>query len=138
MKLLEEGLSAFIKQQATIVNIIGSKIYAVLAPDDAVLPYIIYSRISGSREHIMSAISGLAMPVMQLSCYAATYAESKQLAESVRLSLDNHSGDMGGVNVQAVLFDNEVDDVEESPETRSGRSFIVHADYQIWHDEAIS
>ena len=134
---LETGLYSYLKGQAAVNAVTGNRIYPIRLPQNVTFPAIAYTRISGQRVHVMGAISGVASPRIQIICWAETYGAAKDLAEIVRLVLDNYSGAMGGTTVIASLIDDDADMEDAAPNT--GRKLYgVRTDYEIWHREATS
>jgi len=80
-------------------------------PEDTAFPAVEYQRITGNRDKAMDGPPGLANPLFQISIYAETYSEAKELAEDVRQLLDGYSGD----DIQAAFIENDYDTHEESP-----------------------
>jgi hypothetical protein len=74
--------------------------------------------------------AGYAMSRFQLSCYAATVAGVKALAEQVRQTWDGYRGTVGGVRIDAAMVANRL----------AGRADAVDMereiiDVLIWHAE---
>lgn len=131
---IEEALVAHLTNDGQVSALIGSRVYPLAAPQDAILPLLVYQRISTPREASQSGSSGLAHPRFQLTCRATSYSQVKDLVKAVRISLDCFKGTLGGdggVSVGAIFLDNEQDDYEEA----SGE-FSELLDFIIWHREA--
>lgn len=125
--MIEEGLYAFLAAQ---LPAIGGRVYPDKLPQEPVLPAVTYRKVSGPRVHSHDGPSSLAHPRFQVSCWAATYAEAKDLSEDVRQALDGYTGAMDGEQVQAVLLSNEID-------FHHGEVmyYQVALDFVIWHRE---
>ena len=61
----------------------ATKIYPVVAEQDAKLPYICYRRANFDRQLAKGPGQGADMVAVELLCYGKTYAESIELAEAV-------------------------------------------------------
>ena len=69
------------------VTSITSRIFPVVSEKDSPLPYICYRRASNETTAAKN-IPGANACIVELACYAATYAGSIKLAEAVRNALD--------------------------------------------------
>jgi len=129
---IEEALYAHVTGDASIAALISDRFYPLRAPQGAALPYAVYQRISTPRIRSQSGPSGLARPRFQVTCYASSYSQSRQLANLMRISLDGFRGTMGGgVSVGAVFLENEMDTYEDET-----GAFGTPMDFIIWHQEA--
>ena len=64
-----------------------SKIFPLVV-DDATLPYILYRRAGFSQQAVKSHVKTPDVVEIEIACFAATYAESVEIAELVRKALD--------------------------------------------------
>lgn len=133
-----EGALAEHLRNAELTAAAGNRIYPLLAPDHARLPYITYQRIESVHERAMGGPIGLAHARIQVDCWAATYAGVKQLANGVRRTLDGLDADIGPVasrtRVNAAFIESQSDDVE--PATGGQRRvYHVSMDFTVWHRE---
>lgn len=106
-------------------------VYPVRLPQDPPLPAVTYTRVATP---MIRTIRGgkVYNPVFQFDCWAASYAGAKGLAASVRDALDGFSGLMGGVGgvqVQAIYINSEMDDFEATPGI-----YRVIVEATIWHE----
>lgn len=84
-------INTMLAQNTEVMAMTGGRIYAVIAPEDAVLPYIVYGRDSLETNPNKSGRPADGANI-GLACYAADYVESVNLAEAVRSALDCQSG----------------------------------------------
>jgi len=114
-----------------VTDLISTRLYPMVVPQDAELPAAAYQRISGPREHSHDGATGLARARMQFTVLGSTYENGKDIAEALRGSMDGFSGTMGTVTVDAVLLENDVD--------AWGTVFdkaTVRQDYLFWYQDA--
>lgn len=131
--LIEQGILNELVGTAGLTAIVGQRIYYVRAPQDVTLPYVVFFKVSGVREHSHEGASGLANPRFQISCFAETYYEAKQIAQQVQSALQGFSGTMGGddgVSVNGSFYVNETDIYEEGT-----KLYHVALDFILWHSE---
>lgn len=67
----------------------ATKIYPVVAEQDAKLPYICYRRADFDRNYAKGPGQGADAVSVEILCYASSYKESIELAELVRDCLDH-------------------------------------------------
>jgi hypothetical protein len=118
---------------AGLTALVSTRIYFVKAPQDVTNPYVVVSKISGVREHAHEGASGLAHPRFQCSVFATTYKEAKSIAVQIQTALQGHSGTIGGaggVEVNGIFYDDEVDFWEEEHGL-----YHIAMDFRIWHNE---
>jgi len=112
------------------MTIAGTRIYPDVLPPQVTLPAISYSRISTARVRSLSGNSHLAMPRFQFTAWATTYALARQLMDEIIVDLNDYSGVVGGITIQATRIDNELDNYDPT----SG-IYSVIADFIIAHTE---
>jgi hypothetical protein len=130
---LEEGLFAQLTMDPDVSAIVGDRVYPLIMPQGSPLPAVTYQRISSARFYAHDGPSGLARPMIQLSCWAESYDEAKQVAALVRKALESASGTLGGqdgVPVQGIRVEDEVDLYEDNPPV-----FRTDLDTVFWYEE---
>lgn len=116
-------------EYATAVNA-----YPVHVPPVAALPYVRFMREGTARP---TTLDGTASPVgtFLVEIYAATVMQAKELADLVRVALDNFSGEYEGVTIEDVDLTDERDgspvfaDGDETP------TYVVEQEYAIFWQE---
>jgi hypothetical protein len=88
----------------------GTRIYPVIAPASARLPFVVWRRASIQREQSLSAPNGVPKVMVEYQCYATTYEQVRTLADSMRRQLDGWRGVQGTIEVGNVSLENENDD----------------------------
>lgn len=95
---------------AAVAALVGTRVYPVIAPATADLPFITFRRSGIQREHTLSGPSGMPVVQMTLDMYATTYEGVRDLADQVRLCLDGFgTSSAESVVVNNVSLDNEAD-----------------------------
>ncbi len=132
--LIEVALANQLLANTGVAALVSTRVYPVRLPQGGTYPAITYSKVSGSRIRTMGSHEDSANPRVQVSCWGKTYADAKGLANAVRIALDRFSGTlggMGGVDVSAILLENELD--LDDPETKL---YHVPLDFLVWYTEA--
>lgn len=130
---IEQALKRHMEAQGDLTALVGERIYYVRAPQDVDTPYLVFFKVTALRPHSHEGGSGLAYSRFQLSCFANSYYEAKQMAWALQAALQGFSGTMGGAEgteIGGCFYDNEQDNYE--PEMRL---YHIAVDYLIWHRE---
>ncbi len=133
---IEEALYSYLSGHAGLTNLVGTRIYPLVMPQNISLPAATFSKVSGPRVHAMQKDAGMAYPRFQVSCWGITYKSTKEVAAQVRAALQDFKGTMGGaggVVVGGVFIQDENDLYEPGTHV-----YHVALDFIIWHDEAVT
>ena len=108
---LEAGLYTLLSGTAGVAALVGTRIYPVVAPQNATLRRITYFRVTDTPGYVFStAAPKTGEPLFQVSCWGASYASAKAVAEAVKAVLGAYtSGTVGGVSVLAMYLEDERD-----------------------------
>ncbi len=134
---IETGIVDHLLSFPAIRSMVGNDIDMQLTPEDAVLPYINFSRISSSQVQSMAGPARLGESRFQINCWAANYTDALQLAEYVRRVLDGHDADLGDITVQIVTMIDQGDLPTELSEGSSKvTAYGIRQDYEIfWEND---
>lgn len=118
---------------ATLAALVGNRIYPIRAPQEAVLPLVVYQRIGGATVNGSTAVSGTSNPQFQIDCISGTYGDAKRVADAVRSSLNKwfSSGTTPELNL---ALQDERDDYTPPIDQSEEGVFRVMQDYSIWHN----
>ena len=125
-----ESALRYILVNDTTVKAITTRCYPVTIPQDPTYPLILYTKISGMRDHALRGASGHAHPRFQVEAWAETYTAAKTLADAIRNALDDYTGTASGTYIASCLIDSERDIYEPEIEV-----YRVVQDYFVWHTE---
>lgn len=135
--IIEKGLFAYLSNESDITDIVSTRIYPMIVPQGTAYPAITYDLTANTPEMTNDGESGLTEANFVLKCWAATYAEAKNLAETLRLNLNGFGkGTMGAVTVNRA---SKTDDSDMTPELEGNLSIVkaygVAFDLQIWYQQ---
>ena len=99
----------------------GGRIYPLMAPQGAAMPYLTYRRVSNVAEEALDAASDLATARIQIDAVASSYTAAAALKGMVRQSLNGWFGPPGGA-IQTVRRTNDYDLDENDEAIRLFRS----------------
>ncbi len=96
--LINKAISNILNNSTDLKSKVGSKIYALLAPDNVTFPFVVFKRNSLTPEYTKD---GLAFDNtdIQVIIGAANYSDSVEVAQLVRNSLELKKGVFSGVNI---------------------------------------
>lgn len=110
MKSPEAVLRTALVGNTSVTAMVGTRIYPLLAPKTAALPFITWRRSGISREHTLAGPMGVPNVSVEMQSFAATYEDVREVADRVRLVLDGYGGTVNNVEVKHVSLEQESDD----------------------------
>ena len=110
MKSPETVLRSALVSSTSVTTMVGQRIYPLLAPKTAALPFITWRRSGIERQHTLAGPMGVPNVSVEIQSYAATYEDARELADRVRLVLDGYGGTVNNVEVKHVSLEQESDD----------------------------
>lgn len=106
----ENALATVLLTNPGVAAIIGQRVYPVIAPAAADIPFLTWRRSAVQRSHTLSGPMGLPSVILAVDLYALTYEGVRDLADKVRLALDGYGGSPSdSIHVANVSLDNESD-----------------------------
>lgn len=106
----ENALATVLLTNPGVAAIIGQRVYPVIAPAAADIPFLTWRRSAVQRSHTLSGPMGLPSVILAVDLYALTYEAVRDLADKVRLALDGYGGSPSdSIHVANVSLDNESD-----------------------------
>lgn len=110
LKSPEKAVADALVADASVAAIMGSRIYPVLAPATAALPFATWRRQAVIRESTLSGPAGMVTVTLALELYAETYETVRELADACRAKLDGWgSAVASSISVRHVALQNEAD-----------------------------
>lgn len=110
MKSPEAVLRTALVSTTVVTSMVGTRIYPLLAPKTAALPFITWRRAGVSREHTLAGPMGMPSVTVEMQSFANTYEDAREVADRVRLVLDGYRGTVNNTEVKSVSLENELDD----------------------------
>ena len=127
--MIETAIHSILINDSTVKDI-TTRCYPVTIPQSPTYPLILYTKITGMRDHHLQGPNGRAHPRFQIEAWSKTYTEAKTLADAIREALDGYSGTAAGTKIGSCLIESEQDIYESEIEV-----YRVIQDYFIWHEE---
>ena len=105
--MLESGLYSFITANAGFTALATNRLYPLILPDSLIAstslpPSATYQTISSVTDYTNDGSTGCIKTRVQFDCFASDYADVKNLANAIRLTLEGYAGTLpNGIPVQA-------------------------------------
>ena len=125
---IEADIYKRLKNHSGLAALVSTRIYLLVAPQNATRPYIVFQRISTMRFQVFGGTVAGARPRYQFSIYADTAPELVTVSAQLRAAILAMTGDT--VTLYETSFESERDDYE--PETGLYRRDL---DAMILHSE---
>jgi hypothetical protein len=110
MKSPERVLANAMFSDPAVAEVVSDRVYPVIAPSSAALPFLTWRRQAVQREPTLSGPSGIATVTLAVDMYATTYEAVRELADRCRQTLDGFAGTLGNwISVRHVSLLNESD-----------------------------
>lgn len=135
MKSPEAVLRHALVNNATVSGYVGTKIYAVIAPAAAALPFVTWRRVGIQRSQTLGAPLGVPRLSVEFNIYAATYEAARQVADAMRVVLDGYGGTVDNTQVKQVSLEQESDDFVALAGAEMPPAFQITQVYDVWWQE---
>jgi hypothetical protein len=114
-----------------------ASVHPIMAPQNAAFPLVVYRRTGTRRDRGLGGNFGAPVATFSVSIVAATYSEAKDIAEGVRIKLDNFTGEAAGAKIVTTALVAEQDNMERPPEGQSKPLYRVDQVYDVRFREDI-
>src|SRR5260370_25214872 len=142
--MFQEGLFQYITAQASITALLGTPaprsdknagMFAMLATSEAVLPYLVFQRISGAYALAYEGTNQWMNSRWRLTCYGSNQKNATLLSQAIKsLFKSGVASFPDGTAVENISLDLEADDTESFPHVTI---FAVHLDYTFAYIDSI-
>lgn len=115
---IQEALLNHLASKTSITDIVSTRIFTNHLPEQPQLPIVTVRTASLERHHNLDGPNGLVAARMQIEAWSLDYRQSLEIAEQVRLEVQNYRGTLSSLTIYSTTL---VDDVEtpEPPEDKS-------------------
>ena len=110
MKAPEKLIADRLQADPAVASIIAGRVYPVIAPASAGLPFATWRRAAVTREQTLGGPLGMSTVSLAVDMYAETYEAVRELADACRACLNGFTGAVGNsYTVSLVSLVNESD-----------------------------
>lgn len=135
LKSPEAVLRSAMVGDATLAGYIGTRIYPVVAPASATLPFVTWRRAGIQRGQTLGPPVGVPRLSVEYSIYAATYETAREVADRMRVVLDGYGGTVDNVTVRQVSLEQENDDFVSLAGAEMPPAYQVTMVFDVWWQE---
>ncbi len=118
-----------------VTSLVSSRIYPVLAPASAALPFVTWRRSGIEREQTLGGPMGMPRVSVEYSIYGTTYEEARQVADAMRRVLDGYGGTSDNTEVKQASLEDESDDFVQLAGADLPPVYQVTQRYDVWWSE---
>lgn len=113
-------------------------IHPILAGQNASFPLVVYRRTGTRRErNLISGNIGRPVATFSVSIVCETYSQAKDIADAIRLNVDNFTGQTQGVTIMGVSLVSEADNMERPAEGQAKPLYRVDQVYEVRFIESV-
>jgi hypothetical protein len=135
LKSPEAVLRTALVGTTAVTSLVSSRIYPVLAPASAALPFVTWRRSGIDREQTLGGPMGMPRVSVEYSIYGTTYEEARQVADAMRRVLDGYGGTSDNTEVKQASLEDESDDFVQLAGADLPPVYQVTQRYDVWWSE---
>jgi hypothetical protein len=135
LKSPEAVLRSAMVGTTAVTSLVSSRIYPVLAPASAALPFVTWRRSGIEREQTLGGPMGMPRVSVEYSIYGTTYEEARQVADAMRRVLDGYGGTSDNTEVKQASLEDESDDFVQLAGADLPPVYQVTQRYDVWWSE---
>jgi hypothetical protein len=134
----ERALMYRLATHPTVAKSLGFRVYPLIAPTSAEIPFAVYQRTGIEREAtlVLNGVVGVPVVTVAFEIYGVTYEQARTAADAVRDALDGWGGTHYGVVVSRVSADQESDELAALDGGEMPPVYQVTQSYEILWQEA--
>ena len=110
MKSPEAVLRSALVASTAVTSLVSARIYPVLAPATASLPFVTWRRVAIRRQQTLGAPMGMPVTSVEYSIFGTTYEQAREVADAMRVVLDGYGGTANNTEVKQTSLEQESDD----------------------------
>ncbi len=110
MKYPEAVLRSALVANSAVTNLVGTRIYPLVAPASAAMPFVTWRRMGIQRQQTLGSPMGTPKLTLEYAIYGSTYDQAREVADAMRLVLDGYGGTSNNTEVKQASLENESDD----------------------------
>jgi len=134
-KYPEAVLRTALVGSTAVTSLVSTRIYPVLAPASAALPFVTWRRAGIQREQTLSVPMGVPRVSVDYAIYATTYEQARDVADAMRVVLDGYGGTADNTEVKQASLENESDDFVTLAGADMPPVYQITQSYDVWWQE---
>lgn len=113
---IEDAFTAHLLAQTNLTALIDRRLFPEEIPQGTKLPAVSFIKISDIKDHTYSGQSKLEQPMFQFTVFASKKSEARAISNQIKNTLCDYTGTIGGIFVQYIRLENELSNLEKSPD----------------------
>lgn len=135
MKSPEAVLRSALVAHNAVATLIGTRIYPVIAPATATLPFVTWRRVAVRRQQTLAAPMGMPVTSIEYSIFGLTYEQARDVADAMRSVLDGYGGSANNTEVKQTSLEQESDDFVTLAGAELPPAYQITQQYDVWWQE---
>lgn len=135
MKSPEAVLRSALVANNAVATLIGTRIYPVIAPTTATLPFVTWRRVAVRRQQTLAAPMGMPVTSVEYSIFGLTYEQARDVADAMRAVLDGYGGSANNTEVKQTSLEQESDDFVTLAGAELPPAYQITQQYDVWWQE---
>ena len=135
MKSPEAVLRSALVANNAVSALIGSRVYPVIAPATASLPFVTWRRVAIRRQQTLGGPSGMPVTSVEYSIFGTTYEQARAVADAMRSVLDGYGGTANNTEVKQTSLEQESDDFVTLGGAELPPAFQITQQYDVFWQE---
>ena len=104
--MIDDHLYSFLTNQSSITDLVSTRIYPQILPQEPVYPAITFRQDSHDYEETFEGQGGMTDSYYSIDAWAKTFAEAMSIGNVVRNAMQNTVGEFGGINIHRCIVSN--------------------------------
>lgn len=130
---IEEWLYKTLSNNGGVTALVGDRIYEGVVPQEQAYPAISFNEIDEISSYTLTDTVRQVESRVQVSVWATSGVERRQVSEAVKYALDGYRGRSHGKAVQSCFILNNVNVTDLSPGNEPRKLYGKHIDFEITH-----
>lgn len=131
---LDIALYNYLRDLASLAALIEGKVYPLMAPQQATMPYVIYTEVGLSTYRHMAGLSNIATAFYQLDAYGQNHLSAALVADALRVGLDDlQKVALSHIDVRKVILSDRRWMLEETYDGSQTNDYRCSTDFTIWY-----
>lgn len=135
LKSPEAVLRSALVANSAVSALIGTKVYPVIAPASATLPFVTWRRVAVRRQQTLAAPMGMPVTSIEYSIFGSTYEQARDVADAMRAVLDGYGGSANNTEVKQTSLEQESDDFVTLAGAELPPAYQITQQYDVWWQE---
>lgn len=135
MKSPEAVLRSALVASTAVTSLVSARIYPVLAPATAALPFVTWRRVAIRRQQTLGGPSGMPVTSVEYSIFGTTYEQAREVADAMRSVLDGYGGTANNTEVKQTSLEQESDDFVTLGGAELPPAFQITQQYDVFWQE---